>query len=244
MANEATQPTRHRMRDDLPPLPQNMTDLPIDERGYPVPWFVAWIDGKPDFRVIGPGKLARAVKEHRCWVCGGPRGSWDVFTIGPMCAVNRVSSEPPSHRRCATYSVQACPFLSRANMRRRTDNLPEGRKDPAGIGIDRNPGVILLWVTRSWETLQVENGVLFEVGEPEEIVAYTGGRIATLEETWASVESGIPFLREAAIGDSGHRVSDSLEHLDQQIKRARTTLEKHLEKPAAKKITNGESLYA
>jgi len=31
--------------------------LPIDpDRGYPVPWFVAWVNGKPDFRVIGVGK--------------------------------------------------------------------------------------------------------------------------------------------------------------------------------------------
>jgi hypothetical protein len=29
------------------PVPQHMAGLPRDERGYIVPWFVAWHDGRP-----------------------------------------------------------------------------------------------------------------------------------------------------------------------------------------------------
>lgn len=36
------------LRADLPPLPPRMQRLPVDERGYPVSFFVAWPDGKPD----------------------------------------------------------------------------------------------------------------------------------------------------------------------------------------------------
>jgi len=35
------------LRESLPSLPLAMRGLPRDHRGYPVPWFVAWVDGKP-----------------------------------------------------------------------------------------------------------------------------------------------------------------------------------------------------
>jgi hypothetical protein len=35
---------------NLPPMPDSIAKLPRDERGYPVPWFVAWVNGKADFR--------------------------------------------------------------------------------------------------------------------------------------------------------------------------------------------------
>ena len=41
----------------LPPMPSRIAALPVDERGYPVPWFVAWIDGKPEFRCADPAKF-------------------------------------------------------------------------------------------------------------------------------------------------------------------------------------------
>lgn len=56
-ATEAAQPPRWRGE-----LPRRMAELPTDHIGRPVPWFVAWIDGKPDFRVIGPGKLQSALR--------------------------------------------------------------------------------------------------------------------------------------------------------------------------------------
>ena len=39
------------------PLPPRMMRRPVNERGFPVPWFVEWIDDKPD-SVAG---LARAL---------------------------------------------------------------------------------------------------------------------------------------------------------------------------------------
>lgn len=94
-------------------LPPRIAKLPTDERGYPVPYFVEWIDGKPDFRVMSSKNLARAVKYRRCWICGEELGRFLCFTIGPMCGVNRISSEPPSHYDCARFAVSACPFLTR-----------------------------------------------------------------------------------------------------------------------------------
>lgn len=45
------------LRPGLPPQPPKMQHLPVDERGFPAPYFVAWIDGKPDHRVVDPEKL-------------------------------------------------------------------------------------------------------------------------------------------------------------------------------------------
>jgi hypothetical protein len=38
----SVQPVRHSV-----PVPAHMAGLPRDERGYIVPWFVAWHDGRP-----------------------------------------------------------------------------------------------------------------------------------------------------------------------------------------------------
>ena len=61
------------------------------------------------------------MREKRCWVCGDPLGVHLTFPIGPMCALNRTISEPPSHHECASWSARNCPFLSRPHMVRRED---------------------------------------------------------------------------------------------------------------------------
>lgn len=191
-----------RLRDGLPILPPEMVNLPIDERGYPVPWFVSWIDGKPDFRVADAAKLGKAIRFHRCWICGEPLGRYRAFVIGPMCAVNRVSSEPPSHLNCALFAVHACPFMILPKTNRREANLPEGTLDPAGIFIKRNPGVMLIWVTREYEVTRRPDGVLFRLGEPHATLWHTHGRRATREEAREAVDSGLPVLRELAAAEN------------------------------------------
>jgi hypothetical protein len=156
----------------------------------------------PEFRVMNGRNLVRAVKEKLCWVCGQPfrRGERLVFVIGPMCAVTRVSSEPPSHRECAEFSAVACPFLSRPKMVRREGDYTESLlENVSGNAIRRNPGVTLLWVTRDYKTWRPPaGGVLFTVGKPLEVVAYAEGKLATKEQIRESVESGYPILRKIA----------------------------------------------
>jgi hypothetical protein len=88
----------------FPNAPPAIQALPLDRRGFPVPWFIKWFDGQPDFRVADREKMALAVRHGRCWICGKPMGRMKCFVIGPMCAVNRISSEPPSHPRPARSS--------------------------------------------------------------------------------------------------------------------------------------------
>ena len=135
-------------------LPARMQGLPVDERGYVVPWFVDWLDGKPEFRAMDPRKFARAIKERRCWVCGERLGVNLCFVAGPMCGINRTSSEPPSHVECARWSARNCPFLANPRMVRREDELSDQvKQNQAGIGLKRNPGVAMLWITRNYEVL-------------------------------------------------------------------------------------------
>ena len=179
-------------------LPDRMKALDVDRRGYPVPWFVAWIDGEPDFRVIGPGKIEMAHSLERCWVCGQPRGRFMAFVIGPMCSINRVSAEPPSHRDCAIYSAIHCPFLTVPKMHRRENRLPEATVNPAGEMIRRNPGVTMVWITRSYRVEAEGEGVLFRIGDPVEVLWYAEGRPATRHEVAESVRTGLPILGEMA----------------------------------------------
>jgi hypothetical protein len=188
----------HSLRPELPPLPDRIAKLPVEARGYPVPFFVEWIDGVPDFRVVDGRKVARCVNEKRCWVCGGELGVHLAFLVGPMCAVNRISAEPPSHRECAEWSALACPFLSRPHMRRREGDLPDGAANPAGVMLKRNPGVTVLWMTKHYRVVRVPNGALFEMGEPHAIACFAQGRLATVDEVRASFDGGLPALVAAA----------------------------------------------
>jgi hypothetical protein len=189
-------------------MPERIAALPRDVKERPVPWFVAWIDGAPDFRVIGPGKIPEAVMDKRCWVCGQRLGKYLSFVIGPMCAVNRISGEPASHRDCAIYAARACPFLSTPKMHRNEKGLPGEVCPAAGIPSARNPGVTLVWITKSFKVLQVNNGVLFKLGEPVGTLWFSEGREASRQEILHSIETGLPSLAELAKQDGPAAVKE------------------------------------
>lgn len=193
-------------------MPARFRKLPVDRRGYPVPKFVEWINGVPDFRCVDGRWMLACVKQSLCWLCGEKLGRHMAFVIGPMCAVNRVSSEPPSHLECAQFAVRACPFLVQPKRRRNEEGLPEEAVDAAGIPLDRNPGCALIWVTRSYKPFNANGGTLFRIGEPERTEWYAHGRKATHDEIMASIDSGLPLLRREAEKD-GPEAVEELERL-------------------------------
>lgn len=206
--------------------PATIARLPQDKHNRRVPWFVNCENGEPDFRVIRRGGIDEAVRRQLCWVCGTDRGREAAFVIGPMCAINRISAEPPCHRECARYSADVCPFLSTPSMKRRERGLPEDRVDPAGKAIMRNPGVALVWYARpqvettrgpfgrptskggsGWKIVADPSGhPLFDVGEPSRVYWRCRGREATRAEVLESIESGLPILRQQAEEDGPHAV--------------------------------------
>lgn len=193
------------------PMPPRIARLPRDKHGRPIPWFVHRDDTGPDFRVVREDGIRDALRFGHCWVCGQKRGTFSAFVVGPMCAINRVSAEPPAHRDCATYSALACPFLATPEMRRRDHNLPDHQL-PAGEMILRNPGVTLVWITRKWRPQRVGTGVLFSLGDPEEALWYARGRTATRAEVLESIQTGLPILLQAAEQDG----ADAIAELDKQ----------------------------
>ena len=198
--------------------PGRLQRRPHDRHGRPVPWFAAWVDDHYDFRVADGGKLRDALRLKLCWVCGVPflRQEPRSFTVGPMCAVNRTSAEPPSHEDCATYSARACPFLNTPRMTRRERHLPEGAEDPGGIMITRNPGVALVWTVRyrEWQRQDSQpDKYLFTFGDALRAAWWCRGREATRDEVMASIDSGLPVLAEIAQADG----PDAVAALDRMV---------------------------
>lgn len=204
------------------PMPDRIKRLKISETGFPIPWFVPYKDGVAEVTSADPEKIVHAHRYQKCWVCGETLGRHLAFVIGPMCMVNRISSEPPSHRECAEYAVRTCPFLVKPKMRR-NPNKPEGHIPPAGIMIPRNPGVSLIWMTHGYKILrdrksmaQGGGGMLFVIGEPIAVFFYREGRRATRDEIMHSIETGLPLLRDAAATEG----RDALDELELQYRKA------------------------
>ena len=190
------------------PMPPHIQKLPVSPKGFAVPWFVAWVDGVPDFRIVGPNKIATAHKHKLCWICGERLGRNFAMTLGPMCIINRTISEPPSHRDCAIYAAKACPFLSNPRMRRNTVGISDAAYGGAGEGIERNPGVVAVWITRSYRPFKAFNGVLFTFDDPDEVHWFAEGRTALRSEVEASINSGIHFLEDAASAEGPSALAD------------------------------------
>src|SRR5262245_29739468 len=210
------------LREGLPPLPKRMLHLPLDPRGYPIPWFVGELrDGTRDFRIADQRKRALGHKNRLCWLCGGKLGSFMAFVIGPMCVVNRNTSEPGSHLECARFAAIACPHLSRPEAKNRTAGLPEDRRALEG-SLAGNPGACAVYVCTQSKAYRVPEGRdwLISLGEPTSIEWYCRGRQATREEIDAVLEARLPLLREIAM-EQGPK---ALDHLALMVARAKKYL--------------------
>lgn len=191
----------HPLKPGLEQPTPRIAKLPVAENGYPVPWFVDWIDGKPEFRAMDPEKWLMAVRWSLCWVCGERLGAHKTFVAGPMCGINRTSAEPPSHHDCALWSVRNCPFLSNPKMVRNEKGM-EDAVNPAGIMIKRNPGVTMLWTTKKY-TIHGDGrgGRLIGIGDPLMVEWYTCGKPSTWVQVMDSIESGIDALYKMAVDE-------------------------------------------
>jgi hypothetical protein len=205
-----------RYREEIAQLiTERIAKLPVDERGYPIPFFVKYIDGKPDLRIADGEKWKLCVKTNLCWVCGEPLGAFKSFVIGPMCIVNRVSGDPPAHLECAHFSARACPFLTKPQMVRREDERTKDQTASGGILIPRNPGVMALWTTKSYK---VESdgmgGHVLRLADPDSISFWREARPATRAEIIESIETGLPKLEAMCANDRDRK------HLKDQVKAA------------------------
>lgn len=135
------------------PVPERMEHLPLDHRGYPVPFNVAHDkDGKPLFAVNNPEKEMKCLTELRCPICGGDLhdedpnvGMW--FVGGPLSALVPGGSylALPGHEECTRYAMKVCPYMAapRYGAPIGMHQLPEGMKgyDPSTPGLAQRPAV-------------------------------------------------------------------------------------------------------
>jgi hypothetical protein len=184
-------------------MPGRIATLRRDHRGYPVPFFVQWVKGKPEFPLFDPVKWKRCVGQKLCWICGHKLGQHLAFAVGPMCTINRVSSEPPQHRECAEYAMKVCPFLINPAMRRVPTEKFGQVKPPGGIMFEGNPGVMALWVTPRFSILRTPTGPIIEMGEPSKVDWFTRGRPATAAEAAEAFKAGSIRLLAAADAEAG-----------------------------------------
>jgi hypothetical protein len=124
------------MNKDIP-VPARMQRLPVDPRGYPVPWIVQMGNGgTPHFIINDSLKRARCVEEDRCGICGNPlmRGRW--FAGGPASAFhpNGAYIDPPMHKECMEYAMQVCPYIAMPNYNAlKMHNSPKRLEKPADL---------------------------------------------------------------------------------------------------------------
>lgn len=128
--------------------PVRIARLARDARGYPIPHTVQMRpDGTPDFRVVDPAKWMRAARWRCCGICGEVLGARMAFVGGPLSIENRLFTDLPMHRDCATYALRVCPFLaapSFAYSRRPPQDtvaiahVSERRPERFGMGICRD----------------------------------------------------------------------------------------------------------
>lgn len=208
-----------KARRKLSHVPKRIQALPIDPKwNLPVPWFVQWVDGKPEFPIMDARKRHKAIEHQLCWICGQRLRVPFAFVIGPMCGVNRTSAEPPSHVTCAIYAAEHCPFLTTPKMKRMDlSHLPDAVGAP-GVALKRNPGCCAVWVTKRFELISARTGFLIRIGEPQQVLWYAEGRKATRDEIMESIRTGLPFLMDVATQESPAAVAE-LERMTKVLER-------------------------
>jgi hypothetical protein len=198
-----------------PEMPPRMRQLQKDKVGRPIPWFVPQVDGEYDFRFTDMQKIVLAIKGELCFICGqklnrvknshAPKGT---FVAGPMCLINRTSAEPPNHTDCAEWSSKACPFLTKPMKVRRTSDMPEEVAEPAGVMIERNPGVTALIESERWSYFKVPDGmggqgILFNFDRITTVRWMAEGWAASTDQVLTSIETGLPQLIEISADEPG-----------------------------------------
>ncbi|MFN9925388.1 MAG: hypothetical protein ACK53I_00440 [Phenylobacterium sp.] len=173
-----------------PNAPPAIARLPVDHRGFPVPFFAARIHGKPDHRVVDPTRVGPAIARNLCWICADPLSDDRAYVMGPLAAFNRVTAEPAGHWDCGCFAASACPFLTQPRMRRSHKGLEAVELTPPGGMVQHNPGVCVVWATTDFKPTLHRDGKtrLFALGEPTRVAWYAEGRAATRSEVTDALE--------------------------------------------------------
>lgn len=156
----------------LPVMPARIARLPKFQ-GIPVPFYVPDIEGRPDFGAVRPRAIAECHLEKLCWICGDKTGAFKAFVTSASNGITRMVQEPPCHADCAEYTAR--------------------------VAMAASDDVALVWVTRSYEPVPVEEGLFFRMGFPEQRQFWFRGRPAAAHEIASSLKRNIGALRDQAL---------------------------------------------
>lgn len=104
------------------PMPERIAALPLDPRGFPVPYIVLRDEhGAPHLGANDLLLVDQVIRERRCHVCGEPLEARVWFVGGPASALlngaHSVYADGPLHHECLRYSMQVCPYLAHRTVR-------------------------------------------------------------------------------------------------------------------------------
>lgn len=96
------------------PVPERLSHLVKDKRGYPIPYFIPQdpSSGMHDFKYMDPKKQMICAMGQICMICGQSLLPYEYWYItGPMGRKNQSCSDPAMHEECARYSLAVCPHM-------------------------------------------------------------------------------------------------------------------------------------
>lgn len=114
------------------PIPKRMENLPIDIRGFPIPYTVH-IDpaGKTDFSKIDVEKHAKCIIDKTCTICGQSLGTDMWFVAGWKVALNPNGAfvDGALHKQCGVYALKVCPYLAVPSyVKQSVNEIPDNAK--------------------------------------------------------------------------------------------------------------------
>jgi hypothetical protein len=158
-------------------VPPTIARLPRDENGWPIPYFSATVNGRQTAGVADARKLAPAVRNSLCWICGVrmPDESPLAFITGPNGLRSRQATDWASHSSCALFAVRYCPFMAVENWERSKVFTRAGTVVPIG-GTMAKPPVTILITTMRVHVLQFADGILFRFPNAHHAEIYRLGK--------------------------------------------------------------------
>src|SRR4051794_9809070 len=100
-------------------MPARIAKLAKDDRGYPITYIAAFINGKADLGIQDYAKVLSCVREWRCHVCGEKLGKLGYFIAYEPIAKRPRFLDPAIHKDCALYSLKVCPYLANPSAKHR-----------------------------------------------------------------------------------------------------------------------------
>lgn len=167
--------------------PKYIQSLPREERGFPIPWFVATLpDGSRDLRFADYRKKVASVKNLVCWVCGKPLNIMRVLVGGPLSFFNGRYGDMHCHPSCAEFSAKYCPHLNNTKSKYRIANSPDGVQSSEGLTMS-HPGVIGLVYCLDTDTCPTHDDLLLSPVDVQKVEWWhKGAKISAREacELW------------------------------------------------------------